>query len=43
LQYLVPIFRDPHEVVFDIEDHVRARPVFEHPSILVAGGWKLIA
>ena len=33
-QYLGPIFRDPHDVILDIEDRVRARPVFEHPSIL---------
>jgi hypothetical protein len=42
-QDLVPIFRDPHEVILDIENRVRARPIFEHSSILAVGGWKLIA
>jgi hypothetical protein len=42
-QYLVSILRDPHEVILDVENRVRARAIFEHPSILAAGGWKLIA
>jgi hypothetical protein len=31
---LVPVLHDPYEVVFDIEDRVRASSVLVHPSIL---------
>jgi hypothetical protein len=42
-QNLVSIFRDPHEVILDIENRVRACPVLDHSLILAGGGWKLIA
>jgi hypothetical protein len=42
-QNLAPIFRDPHEVILDIENRVRARAILDHSPILAGGGWKLIA
>jgi hypothetical protein len=37
------MFRDPHEVILDIENRLRARAILEHFPILAGGGWKLIA
>jgi hypothetical protein len=42
-QNLVPMFRDPHEVIFDIENRLGARAILDHFPILAGGGWKLIA
>ena len=33
-QYLVPVFRAPDHVILQIEDRVRAMPVFRHPLIV---------
>ena len=33
-QNLVPIFRDPHKVILDIENRVRTRTILDHPHIL---------
>jgi hypothetical protein len=42
LQDLVPVFRNPHEVILEIENRVRVRAILNMP-ILPAGGAKVIA
>jgi hypothetical protein len=42
-QDLVPVLRNPYEMMLDIEHRVRPGPVLAHPSIFAAGGSQLIA
>lgn len=42
-QHLVPIFRDPDQVILDVVDRVRPSPIFAHPPILIQTRLKLTA